>query len=682
MVGLLLWSYSTSHDLIEEYASKAMDSAAVAASDNVVSLLTPISDAVLISAQVEAAVPDFYRSPASWRTMIQELRNNEELLSYYIGFADGSFYQMTRVPPGGTVFRIKPPEETRFALRAIDRSGDAKGAERYVFLSSDGEKLGEHFLSPTDYDPRTRDFWKAASRIQSTQEVLQFASISDIFAINSIGKPGISISAPVLRDGRLVAAVSTNLTLTRLSDYMKGRPVSPNATTLIASVDGLVVAHPTPEERALRTGDKLLIRRVDQISDPAVRAAFARRSELARDRFTFTALSDGREYLALFLPLPAILNKPWEVVVVAPVDDFVGRLQRNNEMVAAVGAALVVMLQLLIMGFARLVSRPLEGLVGEIRNIEKFSLDGDVKLRSSVREVKQLIAALAVMKTALRAFTVYVPREVVRSLLNSGQPIEPGGHSRHLTIMFTDLEGFSSLAETTPAQALLEQVSTYLGIVTRAVHESSGSVDKFIGDAVMAFWGAPLPDDNHAYHACLAALLSKRRLAERNAAWREAGRGELRMRVGIHTDAVLVGNVGSSERMSYTVMGDGVNIASRLEGTNKEFGTSICVSHQVFREAGERLWLRPIEEVTVKGRRSSILVYELLGIRDAGPDVAATPLEQELCRRTAEAYMLVTQGNSCAAATAYQAIGEEFDDALTRLMAQRCLACREAETTT
>jgi adenylate cyclase len=189
----------------------------------------------------------------------------------------------------------------------------------------------------------------------------------------------------------------------------------------------------------------------------------------------------------------------------------------------------------------------------------------------------------------------------------------------------------------------------------------------------MAFWGAPALRDDHAYRACVAAIKAQRRMEALNAAWTAEHKPALQMRVGIHSDIVLVGNVGSAERLSYTVFGDGVNIAARLEGVNKDFGTWICVSHSVFREAGERLWLRPIDQVTVKGRRGDLVVYELLGIRNDGPEVAASPEQERLCRLTAAAFEAYAAQDWTVAAARYEETMAAFpDDPVARFMHARC----------
>lgn len=676
--GFIYWSHASSTSLIDQAARRQIGDTAAVTLDRLVSLLKSVTDSVRIAAQLEAAQAGFFRSRGSDRLLIQELENNSELLSYYAGFDDGSFRQMQRAVPHGTPGGTAPPAAARFASRIVERSAGTVPVERYFYLTADGMDVGETSTGASDYDARTRSFWQMADRLPSHQRKT-IAQISEPFVIQSVNQLGLSISAPVFRESRLAAVLAANMTLENLSRFLREHAASANSVTMIATHDGHVVAHPDPNQMIRRDGTASSVLQVSALPDVVLRTAFARRTELALDRFTFRTLADGKEYSALFLPLPAQFGKAWEVVVVAPTDDFIGPLRRNNRMMLAVGVAVILTLLLLMILFARLVARPLVGLTKEIREIEKFSLEGDIALTSKIREVKQLISATQVMKTAMRAFTSYVPRELVRDLLGSGRAIEIGGRSSHLTIMFTDLEGFSSLAEQTPVHALLEQVSAYMGIVTHAVNATTGSVDKFIGDAVMAFWGAPVDDDDHAYHACVAAVRSKRQLAVQNATWRDERRPELRMRVGIHSDAVLVGNIGSRERMSYTVMGDGVNVASRLEGINKEFGTTICVSHAVFRECGERLVLRPIDLISVKGRRGELLVYELFGIRSGCEDLAPSAVEEELCERTRAAYLLMAQNDHAGAAIAYQSIFEDFNDPLAREMMRRCANRRSVE---
>ena len=153
--------------------------------------------------------------------------------------------------------------------------------------------------------------------------------------------------------------------------------------------------------------------------------------------------------------------------------------------------------------------------------------------------------------------------------------------------------------------------------------EEGGTIDKFIGDCVMALWGAPTTMENDVYRACVAALKANRRMEKLNASWAVEGRKQMRVRIGVHCDTVVVGNIGSRARLSYTVMGDGVNVAARIEGLNKQFGTSICISEHVYDRVSDLIVARALGQVSVKGRKAEILVYELLGIAGSNdPELA------------------------------------------------------------
>jgi adenylate cyclase len=194
-----------------------------------------------------------------------------------------------------------------------------------------------------------------------------------------------------------------------------------------------------------------------------------------------------------------------------------------------------------------------------------------------------------------------------------------------------------------PARQLMLLVSEHLDVVTRMVLANSGTVDKFIGDSVMAFWGAPLPQEDHAYNACVTALMVQCAMDDMNANPTTPGQPVLNARIGLHTDQVIVGNIGSYERMSYTALGDGVNLASRLEGVNKVYHTRILISDAVLRRAGEgRVVARPLDHVAVKGRQGGVTIYELLGVREEGKPISATAAQirlAEVATRAFTAYM-------------------------------------------
>ncbi len=255
---------------------------------------------------------------------------------------------------------------------------------------------------------------------------------------------------------------------------------------------------------------------------------------------------------------------------------------------------------------ARTIARPLASIAAEMERAGRFEIE-DVPLpESHFSEINAMNGALGAMKGGLRSFGAYVPRDLVRAVLASGERAELGGKTKELTVFFSDLAGFTTLSETLAPEALVELLGGYFDEMTRVIQGHGGTIDKFIGDAIMAFWNAPGDEPKHAERACLAALACQEKLdAMRRADPRLAG---LHARVGLATGTVLVGNIGASDRMNYTVMGDTVNLASRLEGLNKAYGSAIMMSEKTFASAG--VVARAIDVVAVKGKARGVRVYE------------------------------------------------------------------------
>ena len=174
--------------------------------------------------------------------------------------------------------------------------------------------------------------------------------------------------------------------------------------------------------------------------------------------------------------------------------------------------------------------------------------------------------------------------------------------------------------------------------MTGILTENSGTIDKYIGDAIMAFWGSPSHDINHSVHCCLSALLCQRRLLDLNRKWSYEKKPQLITRIGIHTGEVIVGNMGSSERMNYSVIGDAVNLAARLEGTNKVYGTKIIVSDITVKHLHEHAVVRPLDIVAVKGKNEGVLIYELVALKNSDPLVLPTDDQITFCDDFSKAF--------------------------------------------
>jgi len=247
-------------------------------------------------------------------------------------------------------------------------------------------------------------------------------------------------------------------------------------------------------------------------------------------------------------------------------------------------------------------------------------------------------------------FGQYMSETVINHLLANPEKLKLGGERRRVTLFFSDLAGFTTMSERLEAETVVSVLNDYLSRMTEIILEETGTVDKFEGDAIMAFWGAPLDQEDQAVRACRAALAQNAALAELNAAFAEENLPTLSVRIGLHTGEAVVGNLGSQKRFDYTVIGDTVNLAARLEGLNKFYGTAIMASEATVKECEDQMEFRELDLVAVKGRETPVRVFEVMALKGA-----LSPQQAALKEKFAQGLELYRQGHFSAAATAFAA---------------------------
>ncbi len=335
-------------------------------------------------------------------------------------------------------------------------------------------------------------------------------------------------------------------------------------------------------------------------------------------------------------------EKAWYYIVKTPVDDIIAPVKvirkahraSHQELskeikgkveslwIQILGISLIVLLLAMAAAYltARSSTRPLVYMAKVAQKIGKGDLDQHVKV---VRkdEVGQLGLAINEMVAGLKdrdfirdTFKNYVAGSVVDDLLEHPEKLELGGERKELSVFFSDLAGFTTMSETLSPAELIERLNEYFGEMTSAIVEHQGTIDKYQGDAIMAFWGAPVEQEDHALNACKAALDNVKRLKALWVQWEKRGLSRLDMRIGINTGPMVVGNAGSPQLMNYTVMGDSVNLGSRLEGVNKLYGTRILISETTREACGDDIVVREVDLVAVKGKSQAVRIFELMGL--------------------------------------------------------------------
>jgi adenylate cyclase len=211
-------------------------------------------------------------------------------------------------------------------------------------------------------------------------------------------------------------------------------------------------------------------------------------------------------------------------------------------------------------------------------------------------------------------FGKYVNPSVVDVLLDLDSPPELGGVDKELTVFFSDIRGFTTLSESLSPQELVNHLNVYLTAMTDLIFEYNGTLDKYVGDEVMCFWGAPVPEADHALLACKCAIRQIQVLRKMNQDWPPAKR--LNIGIGLNTGIMTVANMGSEGRMNYTLMGDNVNLGARLEGTNKQYFTEIIISEYTYAQVKDKVVARELDTIKVKGKNKPVLIYELIDVLD------------------------------------------------------------------
>jgi adenylate cyclase len=637
--------------------------------ENVEAMIGGVAATLRLLAEVTAANPAFFRTARSNDVLYRALTTADEIDAAFVSFEDGCHRAVTRIDDDRRRSDIRIPRTANWHSNFIDDFSLGENRSRHrTFFDTWGHVIGEYSV-PATTDYRTTSGYPAAKERRTL-------AVTEPQVNVDTGYPIINLRVPILHNGAFIGTAGASITLDVLSQFLATHRASPHSTTIIADpTNGKVIAASDRQKSVRMVDGRLEVARLDNIDDEDAREAHQLHKQTNEDKFQFRSRRDGQELSASFARFPVSFGRRWEAVILTPTNDFIGELKRTNQQIVIIIVALSAVELCLIYLLSRRLAQPIESISRDLKSVETLSFDQPMSRRSRVREIAQLQAAAALLRNSLQSFCSFAPVDVVRGLIKSGIPLHLGVEARAMTILFSDLENFSTHAEQSSPDALLEQMSVYFEQVTRAISDEKGTVDKFIGDGVMAFWGAPEALPDHALHACAASLRAVRRMERANETWRADGKPTLRIRIGLNSAEVLVGNIGSSDRFSYTAIGDGVNVAARLEGMNKTFATTICISDSVFNAVSSEIVARPLRHVQVKGRKQDFMIYELIGMANSDdPELEVRPDDRILSEMTWAASKCFEAGDLEGAARRYREILGQFpNDGVTKSMLAACV---------
>jgi adenylate cyclase len=563
--------------------------------------------------------------------------------------------------PDGSFFAAHKLGDRRLEMMEISRT-DHPGQRRvdeYDVVPGDIEFANRRF-EPTDFHVAEQAWFKTGIAAEEPD----WFKVTD----HPIGvRPSIAYAGPIDVYQERQGVLAIIIEYTRLARFLSQLEVGRTGAAFIFDGSGELVAAPDKDADELRAahGEQKLL--------PLAQMALANAGDEGRKEAWRSRLSSGgAAYEVALTPLPF---PGWSLATVIPEAEFLGPVEttlRRLIIGLAVGAVLAALASA---ALARtVIAAPLSRVVGEIRHVETFALELVRRHPSRLKEIASLSGAIAEMAAGLSAFRKFIPADLVRALLSQGVEAKPGGAVQELSVMFIDIAGFTGLSERM-GDRVVPLLSRYLDLASEAIVANGGTIDKFIGDAVMAFWGAPQPQPDHALLCCRAALACRRAIEDSGLV---DDQGEpLQIRTGINSGRMLVGNIGSELRLNYTVIGDAVNVASRLEGANKSYGTRILIGEETERLARGAIVTREVDSIAVYGRERQLAIYELVGLAEQPginqPSPWIARYEQGLAKYRAR--------DLAGAALDFEAVlRERNQDRPAELMLERCMQLQQDDT--
>ncbi len=592
---IILFGYYESKIIISDLGNDLIEQTSKTVIEKTANYFLPASIAVEMSSRLtELGVVSFSDFKQTEMYTLGVLKSYPQISMFYMADEQGNYVRAWRLPNGNT--------ESRIIKAAASVPTDS-----FIYRDQTLKVTDVQESHKIDYDPRVRP-WYVGSKKTGTN------FWTDVYVLFRNKKPAITSSHALFGpDGKFAGVWAMDIELDEISNFLKTQKIGKSGIELIINEKGDVVAYPEPSLITREEDGALRPVKVEELGLEPLSAAYRQHVSTGKTRAVVEC--KGIRYLASFTEFPEPFPVRWKIAVLVPENDFVGAARQSMIimlLISVVVLALAIFLAFLVSGS---ITGPVRLIAEATAKIKSFNLDEKIDIPSRMKEIQLMRDAVSSMQSGLHAFRKYVPSELVRQLISTGEGAQLGGRKRELTVLFTDITGFTSIAELMPSEQLMQHLSEYFDELTKIITRHRGTVDKYIGDAIMAFWGAPIQDEDHALHACDASLACQEKIAELNRRWIKEGRSALVTRIGISTGPTVVGNVGSTERMNYTVMGDNVNVASRLEGANKLYGTQIIVSAKTYEAASAKFLFRPLGVIAVKGKSEGQTTYELVGRR-------------------------------------------------------------------
>ncbi|MBM6596723.1 adenylate/guanylate cyclase domain-containing protein [Microvirga pudoricolor] len=527
------------------------------------------------------------------------------VMGVFVGRGDGSHVVVQSLkdskPPeiGGV------PEGAVYAFMLVEPSPSGQMAT-WIYADADGREMKRMPPQPTDFDPRRRPWYYPSLNSDAPYMTAPYR-----FA--NVPEAGITLARRARQQTDAVFGI--DMTLATIDLYLDRLRFPPELELVIFDKDGTLIAHPRGDAyRSIQLANqenRLL--KVTDLDDTVLSRMYAAFQRLSGDKTQSTSFDvHDEQYFGRTEQVGEGVND-FYISLAIPYEAMMGPANQIQFSLLVISTASVLVALVIVWLASRYLAAPLRVAAEDIRRVMRFEFGHAQRPQSRIVEIRELARALDTLELALSNFMRYVPIDLVRGIIGRRFSSELGGVRQPITVLFTDVAGFTPIAEALEPEAVMAKTSRYFSEIGQELVRSGATIDKYIGDSIMAFWNAPEPREDHVALACLGALRATRRLERLNAEFIAEGGLPMHTRFGVHTGEAVVGNVGSVDRMNYTALGHTVNLASRIEKLSKRYGTTLLVSEAVKNAAGDGFILRFIDRVVPEGAHESIGIYELLG---------------------------------------------------------------------
>jgi adenylate cyclase len=588
----------------------------------------------------------------------QLVKVHPNLYAYYFGTNDGFLIEIINLKIAHqntfhTNIDTPLPQNALYAIRYVDRQNDQVTANWFYF-DHDLNQVADEVIPNYDFDPRKRPWYQDAYTTKDTVW-------TDVYTYDPYKEPGITVAqACYSQDGELIGVSGADLSLTSFSDFLLKQKVGKTGEALILKNSTGSILLPLENDGQEPSKAKLSI----------IQEAYREYKSSSEKDIVFK--HHDQEFLAAINPFPLGQATSWLIVVLAPLSDFFGKILETQKIVVIISMVAFFIAGIFVYLFSKRISTPISILAEEIDKIKKLNLDSNIKVQSNIKEINILNSSIEAMRKAIRSFSKYVPKEIVRQLIKNDKEIELGGDKKDIVVMFCDIANFTPIAEKLSADELMPLLEEYFDKMSKIILSNQGTIDKYIGDSIMAFWGAPEVVTKPCTQACLAILKCQALLKAFNQDRKAKNLPEFPTRFGMDAGLAFVGNIGTHDRINYTAIGDIVNSASRLQSINKTYKTSITISESIYTQIKDEFLTRPIDLATVKGKETKIKIYELLALNSEDPEIGITPDLMKLADEFTKAYELYQNGQKDQALETFKRIHEMFpQDELTLYYIQK-----------